>query len=509
MVKQSNKSSAEAIIDGLGGPGNIKFMTCCATRLRFELNDSSKPDKEALDAIPEVMGCVPQSGDRYQVIIGGAVMSVFNQIKALPSMQDGAEVAETSEDHEVSNDEIKASIRSGGPRGKIAWVDNFFEYLSDSFRPILGVLLGASLIIAMTSVLDAFHIVDFRGAKSAGWVFVDSMWHSVFYFLPIMIAYNASKKLKVDPWLGAAIMGALMTPDFHKLMSMASTVATKDPVLGTTSYMAHIFGLPMQLNDYSGQVFVPLLMVGFLAIVYRFLQKIFPQNVHMVFVPFFSLIIMIPLTAFILGPIAVWAGLDLGTGLAWMNTHAPFVFAILIPLLYPFLVPLGLHWPLNALMLLNIQSLGYDFIQGPMGVWNFACFGATAGVLFLSWREKDSMMRQTSIGALAAGLFGGISEPSLYGIHLRFKKVYSRMLPGCFAGGVVIAILGAAYGGVKTKAFAFTSLLTIPVFKPMWVYGIAIAVAFFVPFFLIALIDYRTPEEKAAALARIKSEKKG
>ena len=92
------------------------------------------------------------------------------------------------------------------------------------------------------------------------------------------------------------------------------------------------------------------------------------------------------------------------------------------------MVPLGLHWPINAIMLLNIQTLGYDYIQGPMGAWNFACFGATAGVLFLAWRERDKAMRQTAIGGPAAGLLGGISEPSLYGIHLRFKRIYPRML---------------------------------------------------------------------------------
>ncbi len=121
-------------------------------------------------------------------------------------------------------------------------------------------------------------------------------------------------------------------------------------------------------------------------------------------------------------------------------------------------------------------------------------------------------MRQTSVGALAAGLFGGISEPSLYGIHLRFKKVYSRMLPGCFIGGVVIAVLGSltkhtvmhngaavVASGVTTKAFAFTSLLTIPVFSPMWIYAVSILVAFLVPFFLIVFLDYRTDEEKAEA----------
>ncbi|UJF17359.1 PTS transporter subunit EIIC [Vibrio sp. SS-MA-C1-2] len=501
-MSKNKQSAPQRILEGLGGASNIKFMTCCATRLRFELHNGENADKAAIDAIPEVMGAVPQSGDRFQIVIGGAVQSMMAQINDLPEMKgESAESAESesTEKDESSNDDLKAELRSNGVRGKIAWVDGFFEYLSDSFRPILGILLGASLIIAMAAVLDALHVVDFRGAKSAGWVFVDSMWHTVFYFLPIMIAYNASKKLKVDPWLGAAIMGALMTPDFQKLTSMASTTAIKDTTLGITSHVAHIFGLPMQLNDYSGQVFVPLIMVAVLAVVYRFLKKIFPENVQMVFVPFLSLVIMIPLTAFLIGPLGVWIGTDLGTGLAWLNTNAPFVFALLIPLLYPFLVPLGLHWPLNALMLVNIQTLGYDFIQGPMGVWNFACFGATAGVLLISIREKDKMMRQTSVGALAAGLFGGISEPSLYGIHLRFKRVYSRMLPGCVAGGLVIATLGSHYNGVTTKAFAFTSLLTIPVFNPMWVYATAIAVAFIVPMALIFFFDYRTPEEKAAA----------
>ncbi|KJG18355.1 PTS transporter subunit EIIC [Photobacterium angustum] len=498
-MSNGNKSSAEKILEGVGGAGNIKYFTCCATRLRFELNDNSIVDKSALDAIPEVMGCIPQSGERYQIVVGGGVATMHSAIQQLIDEAGSGTTSTTqAKADNASNDDIKASMRSSGVRGKVAWVDGFFEYLSDSFRPILGILLGASLIIALCAVLDALHIVDFRGDKSAGWVFVDSMWHTVFYFLPIMVAYNASKKLKVDPWLGAAIMGALMTPDFQKLTSLASTTSIKDTTLGTVSHVAHVFGLPMQLNDYSGNVFVPLIMVAVLAVVYRFLKKIVPENLHMVFVPFLSLIIMIPLTAFLIGPLGVWIGTYLGLGLAWLNTNAPFVFAILIPLLYPFLVPLGLHWPLNALMLMNIQTLGYDFIQGPMGVWNFACFGATAGVLLISLREKDKTMRQTASGALAAGLFGGISEPSLYGIHLRFKKVYSRMLPGCLAGGLTIAILGSQYGGIKTQAFAFTSLLTIPVFNPMWVYAVSIAVAFIVPMLLIYFFDYRTPEEKAA-----------
>jgi len=490
MTSATTRDRAEEIIRAVGGPSNVLGLTHCATRLRFELRDASVVDQQAVEAVPGVMGAVPQSGDRYQVVVGGAVQTVFTQIMHLPEM---AGVGSGR----PSDADVKAAARSKA-RGKVAWLDAVFEYLSDSFRPLLGVLLGASLIIAFAAVLDALGVVDFRADdKPATWVFVDAMWRAVFYFLPIMVAYNAAKKLQVDPWLGATVMAAVMTPNFLSLTDAATTVCSTNATLGTTACVADVFGLPMQLNDYGGQVFVPLIMVAVLAPLYRGLKRVFPENIQMVFVPFLSMVVMIPVTAFLLGPLGIWLGSGLGDGLAWLNGNAPIVFAIVIPLIYPFLVPLGLHWPLNALMLVNLNTLGYDFIQGPMGAWNFACFGATAGVLVLAVRDKHVQMRQTATGALAAGLLGGISEPSLYGIHLRFKRIYPRMLVGCLVGGVIIGVLG----GVDTQAFAFTSLLTIPVFSPIPVYAIAVAAAFVVSMVLVIVSDYRTPEQRAEARA--------
>ena len=508
-------SLASQIITAIGGPENVRSLTHCATRLRFELVDASKVDQNGLEHMQGVLGAVPQSGDRFQVVIGGGVATVYENIMHLPEMA-GVGGASASSDGQKSNADVKAEARSKA-RGKVAWLDSFFEYLADSFRPILGVLLGASIIIALVNLLISLNVIP-NDEASAGWVFVKAIWKGVFYFLPIMVSYNAAKKLKVDPWLGGAIMAILMTPQFTGLMDAKTTTCVENAALGTKSCTANIFGLPMALSDYSGNVFVPLLMAAVLALVYHGLKRIIPESVQLVFVPFFCMIIVGALTAFIIGPIGVWVGNGLGVGLAWMNTHAPFIFAIIIPMLYPFLVPLGLHWPLNALMLMNIQTLGYDFIQGPMGVWNFACFGTTAGVLFLAVRDKDKAMRQTALGALAAGLLGGVSEPSLYGIHLRYKLIYKRMLVGCGLGGVVIAILGwlfpsvTAAGqtvhGVTTTTFAFTSLLTIPVFNQMWVYAVSIAVSFLTTFLLIITFDYRTPEQKAEVLARAAADQK-
>jgi len=480
-----SSNTAAEIVAKLGGAANIESLSHCATRLRFTLHDASGVQQSDLESVSGVMGAVPQAGNRYQVVIGGGVQTVYNEIKALPGLAGGAGGDDAAA--------IKAAARAKGPRGRFAWMDSFFEFLSDSFRPILGALLGASLFITFMALMSTLKVIpnwaDPRTELSPSWQFVNLCWQSVFVFLPLMVAYNAAKKLGADPWVGFAIMAVVMLPGFAALKD----VAQPQNVFGSTVDVVQIFGLPLTIFNYSSQVFPPLLMAAVLGPLYKFLKRIIPENVQLIFVPFLSMLIMIPLTAFLIGPIGVYTGAGLANLLKSINDFSPLIFAILIPLAYPFMVPLGLHWPINAIMLLNIQTLGYDYIQGPMGAWNFSCFGATAGVLYLAWRERDKQMRQTAIGGLAAGLLGGISEPSLYGIHLRFKRIYPRMLVGCLVGGVIIG-LG---GGVKTSAFVFTSLLTIPAFSNMGLYAAAVLAAFFTSMILVIFSGYRSPEDAA------------
>lgn len=582
MANASNATPAviaARIVDAVGGPANITSLTHCATRLHFELADAGHVNQHGLESIPGVLGAFPRAGNRYQVIIGGAVASVYEQIvrlrtaRLMPAAQlpsavmqsasqstqptqsmqptqpaqpaqsaqstqptqpaqsapylsdDAAPSRDTATDAEQSCGPSNTSrhftprtIREWGSAAR-ARAAAFFDYLSDSFRPILGVLLGASLVIAIVNVIVALGIVP-DGETSTGWILLKAIWEGVFTVLPIMIAYNAAKKLDVDPWLGGAIMAALMTPQLTGVMSGMSGTSVSSALsgeiqcsatatFGTETCTVSAFGIPIQLNDYSGNIFVPLLMAAVLAVVYRGLKRVIPDSVQLVFVPFLSLVVVFALTILVIGPLGIWLGSGLGAATAWLNAHVPFLFALIIPMLYPFLVPLGLHWPLNALILMNIQTLGYDFVQGPMGVWNFACFGATAGVLVLAVRGKDSAMRQTAVGALLAGLLGGVSELSLYGIHLHHRRVYRWLLAGCAAGGVTSAVFGWLFPsvlpsgqmvrGVTTTAFAFSSLLTIPVFDRMWVYALSIAVAFVMAMVLTVLFGYRTPPRATEA----------
>ena len=488
-------STAQEIVAAVGGADNIVSLSHCATRLRFQLVDASGIDTARVESIKGVMGAVPQSGDRYQVIMGGAVQNAYNEFNALPVM---------STRHEPTDAELKAAARAGGVRGRFAWVDSFFEFLSDSFRPILGALLGASLFITFMSLMSTVGVIgnwaDPRVALPPSWQFVNLLWQSVFVFLPLMVAYNASKKVGADPWVGFGIMALVMLPGFTSLME--SDAAYTAVIAGSNVTLIDIFGVPLTLFSYNSQVFPPLLMAALLGPLYKLLKKLIPDNLQLIFVPFLAMLIMLPLTAFLIGPLGVFVGAWVAGALGAINGVSPLIFAIIIPLAYPFMVPLGLHWPLNAVMLLNIQQLGFDYIQGPMGAWNFACFGATAGVLYLAWRDRDVQMRQTATGALAAGLLGGISEPSLYGIHLRFKRIYPRMLIGCLVGGLILGIGGSLTTPVTTQAFVFTSLLTIPAFNNMPLYAIAVVAAFITSMTLVVLLDYRTPEQKAAARAR-------
>lgn len=173
-----------------------------------------------------------------------------------------------------------------------------------------------------------------------------------------------------------------------------------------------------------------------------------------------------------------------------VNDFSPLIFAVLVGATYPFLVITGTAWSVVPIMFLNISTLGYDFIQGPMGAWNFGCFGVTAGVLLIAARRKNSQMKQVAGGALAAGLLGGISEPSLYGVHLRFAR---RTIPAILAGSITGAFLMGLGGGVTTNAFLFTSLLTIPAFNNIPLYAAGITVAFFVSMATILTLGYEGP----------------
>ena len=482
-----NHELGEKILQGLGGPENIAHFTHCATRLRVTPSSNEKVDRTKIENLPGVLSIIEQSG-QTQVVLGDRVEAVYNEMLTLPGMKNLGE-----------DDDSKAKS-SGGK--KAGWLTNVFDVLSDSFRPLLWALLGTSMILTLIVFLQQlgffgqytdlttgqsvnidivngprFPLEDTAAAAKAKnleteWMKQFAFWYiikaaalSVLNFMPIMLGATAAKRLGANMWVGAAIPAALMTGTFQNLTKLADehTKMLDVPIMG--------LHLPLYAYDYTGQVFPPLLAVALLAPLERLLKKIIPNMLQMVFVPMLSVIILVPVTAFVVGPIGIGVAMGISDFLKNVNDVAPGAVGALIAGLYLFMVPLGLHWPLNAVMINNLQTLGTDFIQSPMGAYNFAVFGAVTGVAIRASRNKE--LRQTAVGASMSGLLGGISEPSLYGVVLRYKRVIPLILVPAVAGGATISLLG-----VKSHAFAFTSLLSIPAMQPSALYALGLAIAF-------------------------------
>ena len=232
----SVKDTSTHIVESIGGTDNITSLTHCATRLRFQLADAGKVDKEKLDSDPAVLGTVPQGAHGYQVVMGGGVADYYSEIIKQPGV------------HASSDKDSSSKKEYDGVRGKYDWVDYCFEFLSDTFRPVLWALLGASLIIMLLILADTAGIQDFRAPleeQPEGFRLAHAMYQSVFYFLPVMVGATAAQKLGANMWVSAAIPAALLTPEFLSLGEQGDTV--------------NVFGLPLVINSYGSQVFPPIL----------------------------------------------------------------------------------------------------------------------------------------------------------------------------------------------------------------------------------------------------------
>lgn len=493
-----NHELGEKILDGLGGPENIAHFTHCATRLRVTPASNEKVNRSKIENLPGVLSVIEQSG-QTQVVLGDRVEAVYNEIQALPGMKNLGEGEETA----ISGK-------------KAGWVTNIFDVLSDSFRPLLWALLGTSMILTLivllqqlglfgqyqdltgktvnVDIINGARLADEDAAKALNeqWMHDFAFWYllkaaslSVLNFMPIMLGATAAKRLGANMWVGAAIPAALMTGTFQDLTALVPKgEALNVPFFG--------LNLPLYVNDYTGQIFPPLLAVALLAPLERLLKKIIPNVLQMVFVPMLSVLILVPVTAFVVGPFGIKVALLISDSLKMVNDTAPWAVGALIAGLYLFMVPLGLHWPLNAVMINNLQTVGTDFIQSPMGAYNFAVFGLVTGVAIKAAHNKE--LRQTAIGASISGLLGGISEPSLYGVVLRYKRVIPIILVPAVIGGATISALG-----VKSHAFAFTSLLSIPAMQPSHLYALGLAIAFFGAMAGVLIFGYETKPKAAAA----------
>lgn len=434
----SNHDLAQAIMENVGGEENVRSLVHCATRLRFKLKDSSKANREALDEVPEVLSVVEQGG-QFQVVIGNKVSKVYQAIMDNYSIRSG--------ESEATRDEVSQEKKTG-------W-NKVFEYISGTFSPLIPAMTGAGMIKALLAVLSIFSLIDTEGATYA---VLNAASSGFFTLLPIFVGITAAKQLNANPFVGGAIAAALLDPSYTALLEVKEGL--------------HFMGLPLVVTDYASTVFPILLAMALYAPIERFLKKHTPDTISLFFVPMMGILIMVPLTVLAFGPFAQYASGLVGQAINGLVNFSGILGGILISGVWPFLVILGVHWGVVPLMIENFAK-GGDIIGPITAAATFAQTGIAFGVFLRSHRNKQ--LKSLALSASTSGFLAGVTEPILYGLVLRYRRLIPLMVIASMIGGAIVGVFD-----VRVFTFVFNSVLTIPSYSPMLGYSIGVGTSFII-----------------------------
>lgn len=396
---------AHDIVEKLGGKTNIIEGYHCQTRLRFKVVDETKIDIEGLESLAGVTKYIFNAGV-HQVVIGTHVKDVFEEIEKI----------------------IELNPTNDGQAEKKGILTAIIEFVAGTFQPVIPALSGAGMVKAVLALLIVFQVIS---PESQTYYLLNMFADGVFFFLPIILAFTEAQKLRCNPILAASVAAMMMHPNWGAL------VTAGDPV--------HFFEIiPFTLATYTGSV-IPILLVIFVqSYVEKFLNRVIPKSVELVFVPMLTFLVMGTLAFSILGPVGTILGGYLATFFTFLSVNASWVPAVLIGGFLPIMVMFGLHNGVAPLGVMQMAELGYDSIFGPGCVCsNIAQATASAVVAF---RTKDKKLRQLATsGSITA--YMGITEPALYGVNL--PKRYP-LISAMIGGG-----LGGLYAGLtNTHRFA-------------------------------------------------------
>lgn len=428
---------ARIIIQNVGGKSNIISVAHCITRLRFKLKDESKANKEVLESTDGVIK-VMQAGGQYQVVIGNQVNDVYDAV---------LEVGHLAAAGAVDEEGNAVEETSGG--GKKSPVSLCIDVISGTLQPALGVMAATGIIKGLLALFDFLGLIPAASGTYQVWYAVAD---GFFYFMPIVLGYTAAKKFKVNEFIGMAIGIALCYP--------AMVNSTAGTVLGTVftgtafemSYYLTFFGIPviMPASGYTSSVVPIILAVAIAAPLEHWLKKVIPDVIKLFVVPFVTLIVMVPLTYLVIGPIAsiLCSILSLFFNAIYsIPVVGGLIGGVLIGAFWQVLVIFGLHWSLVPLAMINYSLLGYDFILSPYFCVSFA---QTFVVLAIVLKTKDEKLKKIAIPAFISGIFG-VTEPAIYGVTLPKKTPF---IYSCIAG----AIGGAFTGLMRTRSYSIGGL---------------------------------------------------
>lgn len=408
------------ILKHIGGKQNLTSVTHCATRLRLGVKDTSKVDKNELSKIDGVLG-VEIMQDQIQIIVGQTIEDLYNAFTEVTGISGAA--------NSSSNNSKQKKKRSIGT----LFVD-FLELVAKIMAPVIPALICAgffSLIIIVGQMF--FHL---RTTDST-YIILNSLGQTALYFLPVMVAYSSAKQFHTDPVLAIMLACFLLYPDWVKLASAGSKT-------GFTSY----FGLPVHLQTYNGQVVQIILSVWIMSLLDKWLKKIIPSVVRYFLKPVLLMLIMSIITLTVTGPLGGLFTNGIAAFIAFLRKTVPW---LTVPAIYTFAMTIGVFMPGFHLALIpiatqNLSTLGYDDI---INIWFMAGTIVPGFVaLWVALKTKNIKGKNISWSAAISALFGGISEPTLYGILYKIPILYGV--------DVITGLILSIYNGiVGTKAYAY------------------------------------------------------
>src|SRR5574340_1274615 len=442
-MKKDYTKLADDIVSYVGGQENVISLYHCITRLRFKLKDTSiaKVNKDKIEKFTGVLYVVEANG-QFQVVIGSDVSDVFQTILANYHIKNALD---NTEDDDVESNKT----------GNI--VIRFFNTLSAIFNPIIIALAGAGMLKALLVVFTTYHLLS---NQDSTYKILAAAGNSVFYFLPLFLAISAARIFKANMFISLAIVASLLEPNFVSMVVKNGTTVD-------------FFGIPTVLMGYSGTVIPAIIAIYVYAHLEKLLKKFIPKSMEIFALSLVALIIMVPLTVLVIGPIGVMLGDGLGNAMNFISGESGLLAGLLIGGGWTFLVMMGIHWGVVPIMVNNLALHGYDTLRPMIAAATFASAGVALGV-FLKSRNKET--KGLALSSLLPALLGGITEPIVYGLSVKYKK---PLIAQVIVGGLVGAFMGALQ--VKAIVYVFPALTTLPAFfGPTFIYyGIGITVAFF------------------------------
>lgn len=489
---------ARIIIQNVGGRENIQSLTHCITRLRFKLKDESKANTDVLKSTDGIVTVI-QSAGQYQVVIGNHVPDVYDVV---------CEHAHIAGDAPSSSED--------GPAEKMSLGARLIDLISGIFAPTLSVLCAAGIIKGILSLWSFIASQQGLDITTTG---AYTIWYSIadgfFYFLPIILGYTAAKKFKCNEFLGMALGISMVYP---AITALPSSTALGQVFAGSSfamSYYNTFFGIPviMPSSGYSSTVVPIIISVACAAWLEKKLKKIIPDVVKTFIVPVIVLLIMLPATFLVIGPVAAVLCNVVGiifNALYNVPVVGGLVAGLVLGGLWQVLVIFGLHWGLVPIAMINYASLGSDFVLSP---YFAASFAQTFVVLAIIMKTKNQKLRNIAIPAFISGLFG-VTEPCIYGVTLPKKKPF---IISCIAASIGGGIIG--FAGARTYSMGGMSFFGLPVFinpetndaSGMYWTILAILVASVIAFVLTMIVykeDESDNEVKVDTVNKVSTDKK-